>query len=743
VLRLTCLASAMFALSTGFTAHAQTPPAPETASVGDQTREENEEVILKARTVTEDREAETLTAEGDVEVRVGDRVLKADRLVYDRKAQTMRAQGRVQITDADGSVQFADEIEVDEGIENAFATRFSVRLDENTIATASSAIRSDGVMNALEQVIYTGCRICEDDKAKTPTWSLRARRAVQNQDTQMITYQDAVLEIKGVPVIYVPYFAHPDPTTTRRSGFLTPDMGVSSKIGVFYEQPYYLALSPSQDLTVAPMIAARVNPLVKLNYRKRFFSGYLEADGSFTYEQEFDSDGEKFGDKTWRSHLYGYGRFAINETWDWGFGVERQSDDLYDLRYDIDGEDDIRGLYTSQPRQLLTQVFATGQREDFFLETGVLAFQGLRAGDDDGRFPKAAPILFAQKAYDFGNAGTLTADLSAAALFRDKAATLPDGTPTLDSARVSGSVQWEKQSVLGPGVLVRPFAMARGDVYRLDDGGTAGQRDVSRLLGLAGAQASMPFIRRGETVDLIIEPIAMVAYGSEDQNGKGIPNEDSLLFEADETNLFKPDAVSSYDLWEGGARGSLGLSATARFGDGVELSGVVGRRWREKPDPAFSALSNLSGTKSDYVTSVKARLGDRLQAEARMRVTDDMKVDRVDLDASANIWRIRGSARYFRVASPSSSSAGQEGVLLNGSFRIDDRWSAIISQQRNITDNLDIRLQAGLAYYDECSYFSLAYERSNTLDRSLGPSESIQFRFVLTGLGGVAGDEFD
>ena len=95
MLRLTCLASAMFALSTGFTAHAQTPPAPETASVGDQTREENEEVILKARTVTEDREAETLTAEGDVEVRVGDRVLKADRLVYDRKAQTMRAQGRV------------------------------------------------------------------------------------------------------------------------------------------------------------------------------------------------------------------------------------------------------------------------------------------------------------------------------------------------------------------------------------------------------------------------------------------------------------------------------------------------------------------------------------------------------------------------------------------------------------------------------------------------------------------------
>lgn len=742
MLRLTCLASAVFALSTGLAAYAQTPPAPQATSADEGSAKTDEDVILKARTVTEDRQSETLTAEGDVEVRVGERVLRADRLVYDRKAQTMRAQGRVQITDADGSVQFADEIEVDEDIQNGFATRFSVRLDETTIATASSAIRTDGVMNALEQVVYTGCEICEEDKTKTPTWSLRARRAVQNQDTQMISYQDAVLEIKGVPVIYVPYFAHPDPTTKRRSGLLTPDMGVSSKIGAFYEQPYYIALSPSQDLTVAPMVAARVNPLVKLNYRKRFFSGYLEADGSFTYEQEFDSDGEKFGDKTWRSHLYGYGRFAINENWDWGFGVERQTDDLYDLRYDIDGEDDVRGLYTSQPRQLLTQIFATGQTEDFFLETGVLSFQGLRAGDDDGRFPKVAPVLFAQKLYDFGTGGRLTADLSATALFRDKPATLPDGSTSLDSARVSGAAEWEKQSIVGPGVLVRPFAMARGDIYRLDDGGASGRRDVSRLLGLAGAEASMPFIRRGEAVDIIIEPIAMIAYGSEDQNNSGLPNEDSLLFEADETNLFKPDPVSNYDLWEGGARGSLGLSATARFGDGIEVSGVVGRRWRDKADPAFSKLSNLSGKKSDYVTSVKARLGDRLQTEARMRITDDMKVDRLDLDASANIWRIRGSARYFKVAS-NASSAGQEGILLNGSFRIDDHWSAIISQQRNITDELDIRLQAGLAYYDECSYFSLAYERSNTLDRTLGPSESIQFRFVLTGLGGVAGDEFD
>ena len=225
--------------------------------------------------------------------------------------------------------------------------------------------------------ISLNCPICEAN-GNDPTWSIRARRAVQNTETQMITYQDAVFEIKGVPVLYMPYFAHPDPTSKRRSGLLIPDMGNSSKYGLFYEQPYYWSISPSQDMTISPMVSAGVNPLVKVDYRKRFFSGFIDLESSFTNEQEFNSDGDKFGDETWRSHLYGTGRFAINQDWQWGFGVERQTDDLYDHRYDIDGEDDLRGLVASQPRQLLSQLFTTGQQEDFYFEAAAYVFQGLR-----------------------------------------------------------------------------------------------------------------------------------------------------------------------------------------------------------------------------------------------------------------------------------------------------------------------------------------------------------------------------
>ena len=48
---------------------------------------------------------------------------------------------------------------------------------------------------------------------------------------------------------------------------------------------------------------ANVNPLLEAQYRKRFWSGSVQADVSLTNEQEFDSDGENWRKGMARSHL--------------------------------------------------------------------------------------------------------------------------------------------------------------------------------------------------------------------------------------------------------------------------------------------------------------------------------------------------------------------------------------------------------------------------------------------------------
>ncbi|HEV7691151.1 MAG TPA: LPS assembly protein LptD [Hyphomonadaceae bacterium] len=765
VLRLTALASAMAVLSAG-TAAAQTPapaptqappqPNPATAPPAATSEAARDQVVMQADSIVEDRNTLITVAEGNVEVRYKGKALKADRLIFDQTKQSMRAQGRVQIIDETGSVTFADEIEGDEAFDNGFATGFSVRMPKNAVATASSAVRSDGNRNTLQQAVFTACPICADGKTD-PTWQIRAREAVLDQDDQMISYSDAVLEIKGIPIFYIPWFAHPDPSSKRRSGFLIPDIGTGSKLGLNYEQPYYWAISPSQDLTISPMISQNVNPLVKVDYRKRFFSGEVEFNASGTYESDFDGEGEKLGPKEWRSHIYGRGLFSINQDWKWGFGVEHQSDDLYDMRYDIDGEDDLRGLYASQPRQLVTQLFTQGQTPDFYFEAGSYVFQGLREGDIDKEFPRVAPAIFTEKVFDFGQAGQLATDFSAAALFREERELIPAGDPNttldddtrLNSIRASGTADWGAQYIVGPGLVVEPFAQGRGDFYNFIVDKGAGRVNKSRFLGVAGTQVSYPFIRHGKTIDIKIEPVVMAAYGSPDVNdlvnpaaAPGdpdygltiIPNEDSLVFEQDESNLFKPNPVTGYDLWEGGARVAVGISGSALIGKDIEVSTLIGRRWREDADPAFNDLSNLANEKSDYVASVKLDLGDAISVGSRMRLDDSFNVNRIDLSASANFWGFRGNARYFKVAKNAAGSE-DEGITWDGAYKISQHFSAFARQTRNITIGENILSALGINFEDECSRFSLYYERSGGRDRTLGPSEGIRFEYALTGLG--------
>ncbi len=303
----------------------------------------------------------------------------------------------------------------------------------------------------------------------------------------------------------------------------------------------------------------------------------------------------------------------INQDWKWGFGVERQTDDLYDRRYDIDSPSGgLGGLFASQPRQLLTQLYTTGQTEDFYLESGLYSFQGLRDGDNDATFPKVAPAFYAQKNFDFGKAGQLATDFSAVGLFRDAAEDRTPPAPRSDTHPRDGARHRPRFGLRRLGHAVgfrsRPRAAAlrrrpRRFLFVRQRRRPQGQRGSQpRFLGVAGAQVSLPFVRRGKNVDVFVEPILMVAYGSPDANDLAnpaalptdtdygatvIPNEDSLVFEADESNLFKPNPINGYDLWEGGARAAVGISASATVGKNIEFGGLIRPPLSREADPAL------------------------------------------------------------------------------------------------------------------------------------------------------------
>jgi len=724
--------AAALAVTVSPAALAQT--APVTAAAEDET----DRVLLEADQLIDDQQNRTITAEGNVNVRYQGRTLRADRLVYDLNTGAIRAVGNVEIVLEDGSITYAEEIEADEAMNVGAASELRARLGQTGTLAARQALRHGENESELRNVIYTSCPICTTGD-RPPTWSLRARRAIQDRESRTISYQGAVLEVAGVPILYLPYMAHPDPSVGRASGFLPPDIGRNRRLGSFYEQPYYWAISPSQDLTASLRVHGNVNPLFGLEYRKRFWSGTLSIDTTFTQEQVFDTDGDTFGEELFRYSTFAEGLFDINDDWQWGFGVERTYDDQYLRRYDIDGVGQRRGPYIGHDTRLISQLFGIGQTQHSYASIAFVAIQGLRETDTSDLLPAILP--YAQTDHVFGMpviGGQLRVATNTAALTRD------DNPGTVDfegsDARFSLGATWRRDVVFGPGMVLSPFVQARGDVFYVE---TAEDdfETFSRGLGLAGAEISWPFMRPGERFDLIIEPVIMAAWATDDADDPRIRNEDSLAFELDDSNLFRPNAAPNYDLWEPGARVSAGLRAIARARTGESASLLFGRRWREEQAAGFTPANNLAGETSDWVGAAQVDFGSRLGAEARFRLADDtLDLQRLDLGVRASAGRFTVSARYFNI-DESISTPGDPNEELSAAVGVDlaRGWRAQFAVVRDLDSDINLRQEIRAIYEDDCTFLEIAYTRNETERGTIGPDEGLQIRIGLRSLGVFGG----
>src|SRR5690606_11870078 len=125
--------------------------------------------------------------------------------------------------------------------------------------------------------LFTPCR-CEPDES--PALAFRADQV----DAQVGGYADLhhpVLEIKGIPVLYMPYLKLPL-KDRRQSGFLLPTVGYERRSGNTFTQPVYFALGPAADATFTTDVFENRGTRLGLEYRiqQREFSGWdLRVEG--------------------------------------------------------------------------------------------------------------------------------------------------------------------------------------------------------------------------------------------------------------------------------------------------------------------------------------------------------------------------------------------------------------------------------------------------------------------------------
>ena len=140
---------------------------------------------------------------------------------------------------------------------------------------------------SIRKGVFTSCQFREKDKC--PPWIIKAKEVKHNKTKKTIEYKNAWLSIYDQPVVYFPYFFHPDPTVKRQSGFLMPKFNNSNFLGSSIQIPYYNVVSSNKDFTLTPRIFFNEKILVKSEYRQKnkfsdviFDHSFIRNDGNTT-----------------------------------------------------------------------------------------------------------------------------------------------------------------------------------------------------------------------------------------------------------------------------------------------------------------------------------------------------------------------------------------------------------------------------------------------------------------------------
>ena len=728
-----------------------------------QRPDKSQPLYLQGDELLYDTKNNRVTARGNVEIYYNDYVLTAQEVVYDQGARTLTAKGNVKIKDPNGNITSGELLTLTDDFRDAFAQSLSVVTKDKSRITARTAIRRDGKVTEFTDAKFTPCH---SEPGEAPLWCIGAAHITRDERSRTIQYEDAHFDFLGVPILYLPYFEHADPTVKRRSGFLVPLFNQSETLGFSVEIPYQFALDPSYDFLFNPRYMTEQGVLWQGTWRQKIFNGAYTVELAGIDQRHNTQAGANFKDDGWRGSVKTKGRFSLSSWWNFGWDAIIESDDGFRRTYKLDNV-----LQTDR----VNSVFLRGISDRSYFSLVAYQFGGLLIQDDPRAEAIVHPVLDWNYVFDTPVlGGELSFNANALSLSRSDGSKAPGDPDGVDSNHAIGEVKWRRKLIDALGQVWTPFASLRGDVYHV-----ANQPDpnnptvllpddtVTRGMATAGLTYSYPFIATSDWASHIIEPIGQIIVRPSSVRQRTLPDEDAKSLVFDDTLLFNTDKFSGYDRLETGTRANVGLQYTFQAYNGGYARAIVGQSFHlagENPftnpgqefDPnvgqkvlvngqlvsstVFSAASGLETDSSDYVAGLYLVPNDNFRVLAQSRFDENsLQIQRQDLFGYAAFGPVVAQSTYTYNRNNTAVGIGSSQQDVSGSLgvRLTDHWSLLGNARYDIDQDFLLSDSVQAKYADECFVLAVTYTETRINDAKIGitSDRSIGVRFVLKHIG--------
>lgn len=674
-----------------------------------------------------------IEAVGDVVVKRDMMTVYADRLLYYQQEDKLVAVGNVRMEEMNGNVVFADKVEMQDKMSRAEMNEIKAILQDESRIWAEEFRKKENDNKVMRRAIYTPCDFCEGEES--PLWQIRARKVTHDAESKNINYNDAFVDIKGVPIFYTPFFSHPDPTVKRRSGFLTPAIGSSNYLGETLQLNYFWVINDHADFLFSPIFNTDKDPVLGGIYRQYFNKGYVEMEGTYL------KDNDKARPDN-RGNLFAYGRYELNDYWVFDTNINYASDSLYLKELDLDHEDDAWLTSNVRLQRFENRDYATIEAYYYKLISYDLRRRNLVEYEQrKNNKPFVAPLMNYETISEVSDIGSYWKnDFSFASVYHEG---------DTQSQRLSMINAWVLPWTSSFGEKYRFMASLKSDVYYIDQYQVASAANdytgtVARVFPQMGLEWRLPFVRAAESSRQIIEPVVVGVLAPNGGNKSDkIPNEDSEDVELDDSNILNLDRYAGYDRNDTGSRISYGFNWNSYGNIMGRTSAFIAQSYQFNKQSSFMRSMGDDGHFTDYVGRVYVAPFEYLDLNYRFRLDkEDLKLEYSELGAriGTNLLNLYISYIYLEENENSSENFGNRHELYTSvKAALTRDWSISIYNRQDLTADNRGSLEHGgnLIYEDECFKFITTVKRSNSNNPELDDGYEFKFTFYLKTLGGL------
>ena len=552
-----------------------------------------------------------LKMKGASAVRRQDGVLKANIIDYNKGTGVMDAQINARLI-RDGNVISGTGIlyKAEDGTATVDQPNFWI--DNGGAGVGSWADVYNKNQMSLTDVTYSGC------PCPQPSWYIETEKLDLDFLENEGVARNGVLYFKDVPILASPYLSFPI-KKERKSGFLLPTFGATSKTGVDFTQPYYFNIAPNMDMTAQLRAMSKRGLQIgdEFRYMGEKYTGMM-AGTYLNRDIQTGTDRWMFTANHFQS--LGNGFFA-------GYNVSGVSDDNY--------FNDFATIAVNQSTTTyLPRMAGTGWANEFWQTSAqVQTYQTLRPpGTAVAPIYNKVPELMANGArfdlggFDIQSQNTITRFEMP---LDNRFPYGPDGSLRYkpDGSRAS-SYSSISYPIVRPGWYITPKIALSATQYQTDWYGLEGwygygQASNSRVLPIMSLDSGMTFDREttffGKPATQTLEPRAYylrVPYRDQSQ----FPVYDTTLADFNFSQAFQENIYAGG--WDRIANANQATVAlTTRWMDqdtGFERFsfGVAQRFYFEDQMVTLPFEVPRTNTKSEFLVGTNAALTDKLSASA-------------------------------------------------------------------------------------------------------------------------------